>query len=243
MQLVIDQGNSYFKYAVYKGNEVLESDRMAVCYSADELRRLKQKYHLKKAILSHTSPPDSDLLNEFESLEKVIHFSSDTPVPVRTVYNTPYSLGTDRLAAAVGCTVLFPGENALFIDMGTCITKNMIDHNAVFLGGNISPGISMRMEAMHHFTARLPKVELNVPENTLGKSTEEALQNGAIRGAVDEIECFIQKKQTEYSKINVILTGGDAHFFENLSNIKIFAAPFLVLTGLNEILNYNSDKK
>jgi type III pantothenate kinase len=243
MQLAIDQGNTFLKYALFEDNQMVTHGKMPVADASDTLRGIRKMYPLKRAVLSHTSEPDQTLLNELASLDVFIPFTADTPVPVKTEYKTPETLGSDRLAAAVGCKVLFPGENSLFIDMGTCITKNIINSDSVFLGGNISPGIQMRVDAMHQFTARLPRVELKIPANDVGESTDEALQNGAIRGAVDEIERFIIKKQTEFGKINVILTGGDVHFFENLSNIKIFAAPFLVLTGLNEILNYNGDKK
>lgn len=243
MQLVIDQGNTFLKYAVFENRDLVTHGKIRAIDASGALRDLREKYSFKRALLSHTSEPDHALMSELSSLDFFICLSADTPTPVKTLYATPETLGSDRLAAAVGCTVLFPGENSLFVDMGTCITKNIINSDAVFLGGNISPGIQMRMEAMHQFTARLPRVELKIPDNDVGKSTAEALQNGAIRGAVDEIERFIVKKQTEFDKINVILTGGDVHFFENLSNIKIFAAPFLVLTGLNEILNYNGDKK
>lgn len=243
MHLVIDLGNTYVKYAVFHQNEIIDSGHKVKRLSYQLAKGLCEQYPISRGILSHTSEPQQKLLEVLTALDFFINFNEIEHLPINIDYSTPDTLGRDRIAAAVGCFVLFPYQDAIFIDMGTCITKNFINSKGVFLGGNISPGISMRAKAMNKFTARLPWVELNIPPSDIGKNTIEALQNGAIRGAVDEIERFIEKKKTEIGRINVILTGGDRHFFEILSNIKIFAAPYLVLTGLNEILNYNVDKK
>ncbi len=240
MNLVIDQGNSFLKYAVCDRDTIVVNGQLDRSLANVVISELVKNYNIKRCIISHTSLPSESLINVLEKLPVFITLDNSTPLPIKIDYSTPSTLGRDRVAGAVACYKMFPNQNSLFIDMGTCITKNIVTAAGVFLGGNISPGIEMRLKAMNYFTERLPLVELIVPENMIGKSTEEALQNGAIRGAVEEIERFIELQNTQYAIINVILTGGNAHFFANLSNIQIFAVPFLVLTGLNEILKYNA---
>ena len=171
-----------------------------------------------------------------------IHLDHNTPIPIKNEYGAPESLGKDRLAAAVGAGKMFPGKNVLFFDMGTCITMNFIDSSGSFIGGNISPGIRMRLKAMHTFTDRLPMVPLEIPDEVIGKDTVKAMQNGGIKGAFREMESFIDEIRTDFGEIVIILTGGDANLFESYTKNKIFVAPYLVLQGLNEILKYNVNK-
>jgi type III pantothenate kinase len=143
------------------------------------------------------------------------------------------------LASAVACTVLYPNQDCVFINAGTCITMDFIDKLKQYHGGNISPGINMRLKSMHKFTARLPLVLSSFNKKLMGQTTEEALQNGAVKGAIYEVESFLNHLSEEYGRPKVIIAGGDAYFFENHGNFKIFACPNLVLVGLNEILNFN----
>jgi len=119
------------------------------------------------------------------------------------------------------------------------MTTNIVTANGEYLGGNISPGINMRLKAMHTFTAKLPLVEIGLPIENLGNSTVKALQNGAVKGTFREIDSFIEEIRQDLGDLIVILTGGDAKLFENWTKNMIFAAPNLVLEGLNEILKYN----
>lgn len=171
-----------------------------------------------------------------------LRLSSDTPLPVRNRYRTPETLGKDRLAAAAGAWALFPGENCLVIDAGTCITFDVITAAGEYLGGNISPGVNMRLRAMNAFTAGLPLVERRAPVSFLGDSTETALQNGGQWGAILEAEGYVDRCSDEFGAIRSILTGGDADFFVKNMKREIFANPDLVLVGLNKILSYNVER-
>ena len=125
------------------------------------------------------------------------------------------------------------------IDLGTCITYDFDNKRKEYLGGNIAPGWKMRLDAMHKFTHTLPRVKASKPSGVLGKSTKEALQNGAVLGIVGEIKAYIATLETKYANINVILTGGDGAFFAELIDYQIFVDPNFVLKGLNEILKSN----
>ena len=128
----------------------------------------------------------------------------------------------------------------MVIDAGTCITLDLLSAEGEFLGGNISPGIEMRLKAMNHFTARLPLVvrTLELPDE-LGDSTENAIRNGGELGSLMEVEGFIRHFQKKYRPLRVVLTGGDADFFVKHAKTKIFAHQNLVLIGLNQILQHN----
>lgn len=240
MNLIIDLGNTRIKLAVVNDHgEILQVERRLKRYALKIIGQVVKKYAINNAILSSTTHPDVQLLEILARIPNFIILDEKVTIPIQMAYKTESTLGKDRLAAAVGAFKQFPQENTLIIDMGTCITMDMITEAGVFIGGNISPGIQMRLKAMHRFTAKLPLVKAINTHLLFGNSSETALQNGAVRGSLYEMEGVIEAVKAQYEKINVILTGGDAFFYENWSKIEIFASPDLVIEGLNEILKYN----
>ncbi len=165
-----------------------------------------------------------------------------TLLPVINLYDTPETLGYDRMAAVVGANEQFPGRDILVIDAGTCITYEFIDANGCYHGGNISPGLQMRFKALHQFTGRLPLVDADGCRPFIGRNTETAIRSGVLKGIEYEIVGYIEAMRHKYPQLLVFLTGGDEFSFE--TNIKsiIFADRFLVLKGLNRILDYNNDR-
>jgi type III pantothenate kinase len=154
-------------------------------------------------------------------------------------YETPETLGKDRLAAVVGANRLMPETDLLVIDAGTAITFDFIDAHGVYHGGNIAPGIEMRAESLHQFTGKLPRVELKGDVLFLGKNTSEAIISGIIYGAAFEIDGYIDRLLLKYPKLCTFLTGGSSIYFDGKLKNPIFADKNLVLTGLNRILQYN----
>jgi type III pantothenate kinase len=161
------------------------------------------------------------------------------PVPLVKDYDTPETLGADRVAAAVGATVLFPDEELVVIDMGTCITYDYVDRREHFQGGLISPGMRMRFQAMHTFTLRLPLIEAIEVPSLIGKSTRHAMQSGVMNGLIAEINGIVDAYRSQSPNCRVVLCGGDVPFFESLLKPPIFVVSELVLIGLNRILQYN----
>jgi len=196
------------------------------------------------AIFSSTSQETSqwvDILKDRGSV--VFQLTPMLPLPIEKDYDTPMTLGADRVAAAVGAKVLFPDNNCLVIDMGTCVTYDWVSKMGVFGGGIISPGFRMRFQAMNAFTKRLPFIDITpsdfiVPQ-LIGKSTRAAMESGVFNGLLVEIEGVIERYRSEQGECQVLLCGGDAPLFENSLKSRIFAAPNVVLTGLNRILQYN----
>ena len=169
----------------------------------------------------------------------VVVVKDDTPLPIKIAYKTPETLGRDRIAAAIGGKSLFPGKNICIITLGTCITYNIVDETGTFLGGNISPGLDIRLRAMNDYTANLPLLYPVEVKNFIGETTEQAMQNGAMYGTLFEIESFIVRIKKKINKINIILTGGGAFYFADKINSKIFVNSDVVLLGLNEIINFH----
>jgi type III pantothenate kinase len=155
------------------------------------------------------------------------------------LYATPTTLGVDRIAGVCGAKHMSPKTNVLVIDAGTCITYDFLDRDGNFLGGGISPGLMMRFNAVHNFTARLPLVPLVEIAPLIGDSTETCIQSGVINGLIEELGGIISLYRQKFEGLAVILSGGDARFFENKLKGSIFAVPELVLSGLNSILIHN----
>jgi type III pantothenate kinase len=235
MNLVVDYGNSAAKVGIFK-NESLEEK--LTFSSLPALQKYLEDCPAENFIISSVNVDPKEVLPYVKALRKFA-LSPDLPLPVKNKYATPKTLGMDRIASACGAFQLFPNENALSIDAGTCITYEFIDKNGQYLGGGISPGLNMRFKAVNTFTAKLPLITPRENVSLIGDSTETSILSGVVNGLIAEIEGIIGRYQKEFGSVRVILCGGDAPFFENQLKASIFASPDLVLIGLNSILNYN----
>ena len=149
-------------------------------------------------------------------------------------------MGPDRLAAAVGAATLYPNSDVLIVDFGTAITCDLVSAEGEFLGGNISPGATLRFRALHQFTHRLPQCELIDREIFMGRDTVSAIEGGVVNGIVYEVEGYIRDLEKRYPSLRIIFTGGDSNFFAKRVKKTIFATYDLVAYGLNRILEYNA---
>ncbi len=238
MNLVLDIGNTRVKAAVFDG-DLLVYHNVLDELSLDILDALPSHLEIDDVIFSSTSTHTDTWEEEFSKRINVLPFNTSTPVPVQILYQSPATLGQDRLAAAVGAAGLYPQRNVLVIDAGTCITIDFVTADADYLGGSIHPGINMRLKAMHTMTARLPLVQRQHLPHWIGSDTETSILVGAQEGAVAEMETFIRRYKAAYGQVLVLLTGGDSGVFETRLESQIFAHPNLVLYGLNKILMYN----
>jgi type III pantothenate kinase len=208
--------------------------------NAKVLEDLFGRYALKKGIFSSVAgyaPEVTAFLKE--RLHPFIVPDETTPVPLRIGYETPETLGRDRLAAAVGAATLQPGRDLLVIDAGTAITFEVVEASGLYLGGNISPGLETRLRALHDYTKQLPLVSAEGEVPLLGSRTETAIRAGVVNGMVYEMQGYISDLQKRYPSLVVFLTGGHSFYFERRLKTPIFAAFNLVLTGLNSILEHN----
>lgn len=236
--LAIDLGNTFAKTGLFEADELLEIHWKL---SLDDLNDYVRQVNPEQLIISSVSYSYIEILQLLGDQQRQILFlNSNTPLPITKNYDTPETLGADRLAACIGAMALFPAQNNVVIDMGTCITYDLIDAQDCFQGGIISPGMQMRFKAMNTFTKRLPL--LNAPTEMpalIGKSTTTAMQSGVMNALIAEINGLIEQYSNDLTKINVIFCGGDATFFANRIKYPNFVVPELVLIGLNRILDYN----
>ncbi|GAB2542089.1 type III pantothenate kinase [Spirosoma aerophilum] len=242
MNLVIDWGNSRLKTGWFLGSELVNVGRYESVedLTDDLLNRLPANI-----MVSSTSRPGQVIREQLAQLgTEVWVLDSQTKVPIGKAYDTPLTLGADRVAAAVGATTLFPKQDCLVLDLGTCLTADLVDREAVFQGGLISLGLHMRFRAMHEQTARLPLVDVpeDVTENwpsPTGKNTQQAMQSGVLNGMAFEMNGLVDYYRREHPGIVVLMCGGDGSSFESRLKPPIFVVPELVLIGLNRILRYN----
>ena len=237
MNLIIDEGNTAFKLAIYRGDEIQQK---AVFHPSE-----RQEMHswisdflsqIKHVIVSSVVVNGLDL-SRYKFNELVLNES--TALPIKNTYSTPETLGRDRLANAVAAWFLHKNGNSLVIDLGTCIKYDLIDAKGSYLGGNISPGIKMRFAALNHFTAKLPLLQKTNIDFTYGTNTESSIYNGVEQGVFHEMNGFIEKYKSDFSELTIFMTGGDANFFDKPFKCDIFAHADLTLFGLNKILIYN----
>lgn len=236
MNLVIDIGNTRIKAGLFKSRELIRKESFL---NLSELKNFIISTQGDHILVSSVNHDPAEILSWSASTGKKISLTSSLPLPVHINYETPHTLGVDRLAAVCGAQELFPAKNCLIIDAGTCINYELLDAQGVYHGGAISPGISMRFEAMHTFTARLPLVKAKDDIGLTGNTTESCLQSGVMNGVLEEVKGFINQYQNLYTDLTVIMCGGDHPFFENRLKPAIFVAPELVLIGLNRILRYH----
>ncbi|KAA0989294.1 type III pantothenate kinase [Dyadobacter aurulentus] len=236
MNIVIDSGNTYSKAGWFENEKLI---RYTTGLSFDQLIETIRLELPEQILFSSVSYTEKEFSEALQLPVRVHSLSSETPLPILKQYETPETLGADRIAACAGANFLFPGQDLLVIDMGTCVTYDLIDKDAAFQGGLISPGVKMRFKAMHSFTKRLPLIDPEKEPFLIGKSTKTSMLSGVMNGMLAEIEGIIERYRHKYPELRVVICGGDITFFESSLKPPIFAVPELVLIGLNRILTYN----
>jgi len=243
LNLVLDIGNTRTKLGLFRENLLIEQ-AIWQDWTLEELEAYIKQTGVEHIIISSVAEPDSRMLESLRRNFEATELTHQTPLPFLNTYRTPLTLGKDRLAGVAGAMAKFEGKNCLVIDCGTCIKYDLITSEGIYMGGNIAPGASMRLHAMHHFTARLPEVPMSMPEDWIGYNTETAIQNGALKGAALEIEGFARLFAQKASPLQAVLTGGDAEFFVQYLNIhNLLIEKDLTIIGLNLILNFNKRSK
>lgn len=242
MNLCIDQGNSRTKVALFDNDGKIVKNFIYKSFTSMDTERLFSLYPIVDSIISSVINIDPAVVNSLHRHSNhFILFDHLTPIPIKNDYTTPETLGQDRLAAAVGAVALCPNTNLLIIDAGSALTYDFVSNNNEFLGGNIAPGIKMRLTILRQMTKKLPQME--VEENELiplfGKNTRDAIAAGVIRGIIFEVKGYIRTLGERCEHFETYLTGGNAPYILNNVHSSIHHEKHLVLIGLNNILEYN----
>ena len=239
MILAIDVGNTRIKAAVFEGSTLLESFVFTKMNLQKSIQNILKKYeNIGHFVVSSVSDVEKQSFIAFEKVVNIHFVSHNDNFPFVNCYETPKTLGIDRMVLAAGATLQFPNQNRLIIDAGTCITYDFIDDSDNYLGGAISPGLRLRYESLHNYTAKLPLLDLESPHQFIGKSTSESIHIGVVNGLVYEIDGFINQYKEQYLKFIIILTGGDSDFLANRFKNTIFANSNFLLESLNQTFQY-----
>jgi len=237
LNLCIDIGNTNAKAGIFEKDTLLEvksnlSDRSI-------LKLLKGEDKPDHVLISSVRKGIGRIIQYSNKITNTLVLSHKTPLPFKSLYHTPETLGLDRMAAVAASNILHPNQNCLVVDIGTCITYDLIDESGTYHGGGISPGIEMRLKAMHKFTSKLPIVAFNGSTELIGKTTKQCMLSGVANGTIAEMEGILYRYKQFFEDLTIIFCGGGAKFFETKIKEHIFAVPNLVLIGLNRILRYN----
>lgn len=234
MNLAIDIGNTHTHMAVFNGSQMLREWQWEPGCLVQNLRGIQ----IERCAVACVGRYHDELRVELrQSGVEPLAVSGLTPTPLKMLYETPATLGADRLAAAVGAWTLKPGMPLLVIDCGTCITSDYVSAAGEYLGGNISPGEALRLEAMHDKTAQLPRCSIAGATVSVGRNTTQALQAGAHLGVAYEIRGYANDFLADNPEGHVFLTGGGLMRTGIKEEKRITIEKALVLKGLNAILN------
>jgi type III pantothenate kinase len=241
MNLIVDVGNTYVKFAIYQNENLIHKISFQLSEFEKQYKLLKKHFpKLKSAIISSVGRLSKKQIKIIYDDLNVLELSSKTKLPFNNLYKSPKTLGADRIALVSASVQKFPDKNVLIIDAGSCITYDFITEENNYLGGAISPGVRLRYRALNNLIANLPLLETHQPKKIIGDSTEASIHSGVVFGVVKEIDGIIHQYKGEYPDLTVILTGGDAKFLLNQLKNSIFANSNFLLEGLNYILDYNS---
>lgn len=233
--LIIDIGNTRIKSGLFEG-DILEEE--VVFEKLEDALTYWNSVFFDYCLVSSVKWNYTELQDLLSF--QFIYLDPETKLPITNAYGSPARLGLDRIAGAIGAWSKRGKGPILAIDLGTCITFDLIDGSNSYLGGAISPGLAMRAKAMHEQTARLPLVDLKVkPTGLIGNNTITCMQIGIWYGIELELLGQIEAYTKKYPEIEVFISGGDAQSFDSLAKDLIFVVPNLVLYGLNSILNHN----
>lgn len=237
LSLAIDAGNTCTKAALFDGTELLRHAVVDAGSPADSLAAFCGDARPQRCAIACVSGRQQELAEAARRLgTEPLMVDGTTPAPLQNCYHTPLTLGADRWAAAVGARSLQSEGALLVVDAGTCVTYDFVDADSRYLGGNISPGLEMRLRAMHEHTARLPLVGLEGRCPELGDDTETALRAGAVCGLRYEIERYVELYAGRCDHLTVFLTGGIRPDTGGLTMVR--EDKHLVARGLNTILRH-----
>jgi len=240
MNLIVDLGNTQTKVGIFSGKELIKKLSFDKNSPIDIKKILAEFPEVKNSIVSSVINHNKDIINTLQNKTHSLSFDLNTNLFFKILYKTPETLGKDRIAADAGAVALYPQKPLLVIDAGTCIKYNFITANAEFIGGAISPGIDMRYKALSFFTDRLPHLQFEQDFNeVVGTSTKGSIVSGVQQGALYEIEGYIKHFKERNKNGIIVATGGNLSFLVDALKNSIFAAPDLILSGLNEILLYH----
>ena len=240
MNLILDFGNSLTKYFFVNDDKILERGSFPSSKFDQNILGIKSKRDTEKLIYSSVINIKRKQLSDVFNNTMIISLKDkDLKLPFTNQYKDE-TLGEDRVALVSAGLNLYPDKDLLIIDIGTCITYDLVSSNKEYIGGSISPGFNLRYSSLHDYTSNLPKLNFMPIESIIGESTEEHIHAGVFNGVIGEINYNITRHKNDLPNIEIIICGGGANFLLNRIKNVIFADQDFLAHGLNHILQINS---
>ncbi len=233
--LSVDLGNTRTKLGVYKDGSLIQTRML----SSFQLNSLKQDYPNSKVAVSNVSKNEyiNSLKKNFR--DDFFELTYSVRLPFEMCYDTPDTLGKDRISNAAALVDFSIDKPKLCIDIGTCIKFDFVDQNNRYFGGSISPGLRLRLAALNQKTENLPNLDFKKPSSFIGNNTNQSILSGVYFGMLNEIEGMIDLYIEKYPEMNIIITGGDAIHFDFNQKYSIFADENFTLRGIYQIYLFN----
>ena len=242
MYLIVDLGNTLAKFFLYNNGQCVKEHKVNKENFRDTAESLILSHKVIQGLIySDVSDQAGDFFEKFSNQFSVIAVSSNMQLPFINSYQSPESLGSDRIVLVAAACKSHPNTNVLIIDLGSCITYDFLDANNIYQGGAISPGFEMRYKSLNQFTGNLPLLDADEGQSPSGKNTEQAIHAGIYFGIIDEINARIKYYELKYDSLTVILTGGDANKLPKTLKNSIFAHSNFIAEGMLHLLELNID--
>lgn len=252
MLFAIDVGNTNITIGLFDGDELIKTFRMT-----SGISRTSDEFGVFLGELLRMRGLSLDAINQViiaSVVPKIMHsltngikkYFNVNPIIVEPGIKTginiaipnPRQLGADRIVDAVAAYDLYGGP-VIVIDFGTATTYDLVNAEGTFLAGVTSPGIRISANALWSGTAKLPEIEIKVPESILGKDTTSSMQAGVCLGYIGQTEYIVKrmKRESGFSNVKVVATGGlGKMIYENTDCIDVYDAD-LTLRGLKLIMD------
>lgn len=257
MILAIDVGNTQIVVALYNGEKLEKSWRLSTDKnkSSDELGlvfvQMLQFYGITGAdvedvIISSVVPPVmhslTNAIKRYIGCEPMI-VGAGIKTGLNIRYDNPKEVGADRVVNAVAAIHKY-GAPVIIVDFGTANTYCAVDRSGAYLGGIITAGIKISMDALFEKAAKLPKVEIVKPSSVIGKNTVSAMQSGAIYGQAGQVDRIVEEMKKELGEpdCTVVATGGFSGLIAAESRTITQVDKQLTLDGLRIIYDLNKGK-
>jgi len=234
---VIDAGNTNIKLGCFENEQLVRVER----FEHNQITKIKDSIAASEPnALVISSVVAQKIASDLLSVKRGMVIDAHTKIPILNCYETPQTLGMDRLCNAVGVAKRMDSQFGVSIDIGTCIKFDIVSKTEGYLGGSISPGIDLRYRSLNAFTEKLPLLSNKSATLLVGNNTEASIISGVINGIKAEIERFVHYYESQFSDLTFFVTGGDMAHFDIQSKNDIFAVENLTLHGLFEIYKHNA---
>jgi type III pantothenate kinase len=252
--LVVDVGNTQTHFGTYRDGQLVEHWRFTTVRdsTADELGAVLRNLlelrgiglaDLDASIVSSTVP---QLRPEWEAMaaryldHQMLAVGPGIKTGMALRYDNPREIGPDRLVNAVAAYEKVKGA-CVVVDFGTAVTYDPVSAEGEYLGGIISPGVEISMEALTNRAAALPKIELAPPRSLIGKTTVDAIRSGVVYGFAGQVDGIVRRLRAEMGdEIETIATGGLAEHIVPFTEEIDDTDDLLTLTGLRLLHERNA---